>query len=181
MVAFFFFFFFFPEFVEQADATNTEEYYSRIFADRLKAARQKQNPPKTQKQLAAEIGVTTASMCNYEKGLLPSLANVLKLADNLGVPLDYLFGRGSTSELYDKPSLGIVARNIITLNNQNHLHLEEQGTPALVIEHERLGAFLTEYLEYSKALGTEPNSPMQRMFDAWLNSQLKELDQIPLE
>ena len=179
MVAFFFFFF--PEFIEQTVATNTEEYYSQIFADRLKAARQKQNPPKTQKQLASEIGVTTASLCNYEKGLLPSLSNVLKLADNLGVPLDYLFGRGSTSELYDKPSLGIIARNIITLNNQNHLRLETQETPALVIEHERLSAFLKEYLEYSKALGTEPNGAMQRMFDAWLNSQLKELDQIPLE
>ena len=189
MIAFFFFFFFDnPEYDFNAhlkecneDDKDIEQYYSQVFAERLKAARQKQTPPKTQKQLAEAIGVSTNSLCNYEKGWMPSLTNALKLADVLGVSLDYLFARGSGSELCDKPSLGILARNIITLSKQQGMHLEANGSPTLAVEHDRLGRFLAEYLDYSKALEAEPNSAMQKMFEAWMGSQLRELDQIPLE
>ena len=152
-----FFFFFFTELFEE----HSEEYYSQVFAERLKAVRQAKG--KTQKDLAEALGITTASMCNYEKGILPSLANTLKLADKLSVSLDYLFARGNETAPPDPPKLGSIARSIIAPDNT------------------KLSAFLSEYYEYRRALEANPNPAMQKMFDSWLEGQLKELDQIPLE
>lgn len=190
VITFFFFFFFFgdpssakPPHIAlcESEGKSMEKYYAEAFSERLKAARQKCSPPKTQKQLASELGLTTNSLCNYEKGLLPSLTNALRLADNLGVSLDYLFARGEYTTHSASASLGSLARILISLNQQEGLQLEQQDTPALVMKHERLAKFFQEYLDYYNALNQQPNDMMQKMFDSWLRGQLNELDGILLE
>ena len=189
MVIFFFFFFISPEYNFDAQSEEfsnsdkcTDQDYAEIFIERLKTARQNHAHIKTQRQLAEAIGVSANSLCNYEKGLMPSLANTLKLADALGVSLDYLFARGCYSGSHVEPSLGTIARNIITLSNQQGMHLISNGNPTLTVEHDRLRRFLIEYIDYSNALKENPNNTaMRKMFESWYDSQLRELDQISLK
>ena len=47
-----------------------------------------------QKEIAAYLNVTVATVSNYEKGVhTPDLNTLIKLADFYGVSLDYLVGR----------------------------------------------------------------------------------------
>ena len=48
----------------------------------------------TQAQMAAALGVTTRHYQRYEAGVSePNLEALAKIADILGVPVDYLLGR----------------------------------------------------------------------------------------
>ena len=63
-----------------------------IFKDHLKALRK--NKGFTQKQLADLISVSERGYQRYEAGKdLPGFEVLVKLADALGVSLDYLMGR----------------------------------------------------------------------------------------
>lgn len=62
-----------------------------IFGERLKKARI--NKGWNQNQLAEEMGVTQASISQFEQGLrLPTPANIDKFAEKLGVTREYLAG-----------------------------------------------------------------------------------------
>ena len=139
--------------------------YGEIFAKRLKEARKSKKSPLSQKDLAKIIDVTKTSMCNYEKGLLPSLKNTLNLADELGVSLDYLFGRIENEPV----SLGKIVRYLLKFKNEYPNEVE-------VLEK-----FMREYEQYNNMLENSQNGTMKNMFESWLNSQLKELDSVLVE
>lgn len=66
-----------------------------VFAERLKKARN--NKGFTQEQLADKIGVSTATICNYERinrkdGKIPTLEKVFALSEILEVSIDWLCG-----------------------------------------------------------------------------------------
>lgn len=61
------------------------------FKDRLRGLRSERRM--TQKELAKAVGVSTASICNWENGdNLPSLLVAKELADVLGTSIDHLAG-----------------------------------------------------------------------------------------
>ncbi len=65
---------------------------SSNFPDRLKAAREKKGF--TQSQLAERSGLQPSAVSHFEAGRrAPSFDNLKKLADALGVAIDYLLGR----------------------------------------------------------------------------------------
>lgn len=62
------------------------------FEQRLKAARRRRSL--TQAQLAQRMGLPTSSIGHFESGARqPSAANLVRLANALGVSTDYLLGR----------------------------------------------------------------------------------------
>ena len=66
----------------------------------------------TQKQAAADLGISQAQLSHYEKGIREcSLAFVVQVADYYGVSCDYLLGRsadrsGQTISVADLPETG---------------------------------------------------------------------------
>ena len=59
---------------------------------RLKEIRTKKGL--SQQKLGDMIGVTKVSICGYENGTrVPTIENLVKLADNLDTTIDYLLGR----------------------------------------------------------------------------------------
>lgn len=68
----------------------------KIFSDRLKYERKAQGY--SQRKFAQKLGITQGTYKGYEllgqpNGREPSLEMVNKIADILGVTIDYLFGR----------------------------------------------------------------------------------------
>jgi transcriptional regulator with XRE-family HTH domain len=62
------------------------------FPDRLKTAREKKGF--TQSQLAERAGLQPSAVSHFESGRRsPSFENLKKLADALGIAIDYLLGR----------------------------------------------------------------------------------------
>lgn len=190
MCVFFFFFFFFGENTDASNSNHIEatvnsstvdiESYKNEFSERLGAALRQQPKRMTQKNLAKAIGVSENTLASYRHNVLPSLPNALKIADELHVPLDYLFARGIYSSLSGVPTLGVIARNIISLDSLPAFHLKADEQYSLEICDERLSKFLREYSDYSAELSSDENGTVNRMFKAWLEGQLKELDAIPI-
>ena len=51
----------------------------------------------SQQNLGDLIGVTKVSICGYENGTrIPTIENLIKLSDTLGITIDYLLGREVT-------------------------------------------------------------------------------------
>jgi transcriptional regulator with XRE-family HTH domain len=70
------------------DATSTQE----IFQNRLIDTREQKAI--TQAQLAVKAGLRGSAISNFETGMRkPSIDQLVKLADALGVTTDYLLGR----------------------------------------------------------------------------------------
>lgn len=79
----------------------------RIFAKRLKSLRRQAGV--TQKELAATVHVTAATMSNYENGIyLPPLQTAYDIALTLQCSLDYLTGLGEDKYLKE-PRVYVVA------------------------------------------------------------------------
>ena len=63
-----------------------------MFGERLKELRTEKNL--TQKQLADKLVISKNSICEYEKGRSePSIETLIKIADILDCPIDFLVGR----------------------------------------------------------------------------------------
>lgn len=90
-------------------------FEAEIFRNNLKKKRQELNL--TQKDIAKAIGVTPQTLSGYEKqdGKLPTLDTAAKLAEYLGVSLDWLIGRIRGVPVGEPDSLGDVARPLVTL------------------------------------------------------------------
>jgi len=71
-------------------------YLHAMINDKIVAARKAKNW--TQKALSAESGIAQAVIAKYEKGSPPSSRNLQRLADALGVPIEYF-----TSKQDEKP------------------------------------------------------------------------------
>lgn len=66
--------------------------YEDVLPTRLRMERARVK--KTQKEVASEIGLTAAAICNYEKGeRVPTLQTLAQLADFYGASIDYLVGK----------------------------------------------------------------------------------------
>jgi transcriptional regulator with XRE-family HTH domain len=66
--------------------------YEDVLPTRLRMERARVK--KTQKQVAEEIGITAAAICNYENGeRVPTLQTLAQLADFYGASIDYLVGK----------------------------------------------------------------------------------------
>ena len=66
--------------------------YEDVLPTRLRMERARIK--KTQKQVAEEIGITAAAICNYENGdRVPTLQTLALLADFYGASIDYLVGK----------------------------------------------------------------------------------------
>lgn len=76
--------------------------YPNHFSDRLRKARRKRDL--TQKELAALSGVARKAISKYECGKrAPRETNVERLAQALCMPVHYLTGRGSRTNLGEQP------------------------------------------------------------------------------
>ena len=66
--------------------------YEDVLPTRLRMERARVK--KTQKQVAEEIGINAAAICNYENGdRVPTLQTLAQLADFYGASIDYLVGK----------------------------------------------------------------------------------------
>lgn len=110
-----------------------------MIASRIKMARLNKNL--SQGQLGALIGVSDATICNYEKGSRrPSIEKLVAIANALTTTLDYLLGQ-------DK---NVVAENVeytIKMSNEEILFISElrkyKEVHKLIIEDPKRIALLT--------------------------------------
>lgn len=80
----------------------------------------------TQQQLAEKMGVTRATVSNYEVGRrTPHLSELKRFAEFYGVGLDY-FGLASTDELFDLLSRAksVFESDSVSKETKDELHLQ---------------------------------------------------------
>lgn len=73
---------------------NNKQYESAVIASKVKAAAK--NKGVTVKQMLDEIGLAKGTLDNF-KTSMPKADNLAKIADYLGVSVDYLLGREQKS------------------------------------------------------------------------------------
>ena len=90
-----------------------------FFQTRVKELREKAGL--TMDRLAAELGVTKSRINMWEnKGTVPRMAVLLKLAKRFQVPTDYLLGNDDTSQVSeDRTRLNSLQRNLGKLNEKD--------------------------------------------------------------
>lgn len=76
------------------DENITEkDYFAKIFSERMREARKSHPDKPTQQSLALSLNSSPSYICSLEKGeLVPGIANAAKIAECLGVSLDWLCG-----------------------------------------------------------------------------------------
>ena len=177
-----------------------------IFAKRLKEAREKCKIK--QNALALKIGVTAQTISAYEKaetggkGKNPTLENAVAIANQLGVSLDWLCGRGIPREEDEsKKTLGDIARNLVFLEKSvagiyidTSTRIETETTydedtgypscedvqavyPSIVFTNEKLTRFLKEWEKIKKLHDT--NVIDDELYNLWLDKHLSLLDDTP--
>lgn len=66
--------------------------------------------------IAKQTGISQGLMNEYKNGIkLPTIVNLVKIADYLGVSIDYLLGRSSSPEIHD-PIFEIIHETTTTHN-----------------------------------------------------------------
>ena len=139
-----------------------------------------------QRDAADKIGVTPASLSAYETGAAtPSIAVIIRIADFYDVSLDALL----RPERWEKEmrTYGDAARAILNIieSGSDYSVTEEAGetnTGTLTFNlllSSKLLRFLSEYKKNQVAIREFGGG--EAMFQAWLSSQLSELDQIPFD
>lgn len=102
-----------------------------MFSERLKASRKAKR--KTQRDLAAYLGISERGYQNYEMGKRePDLEVLTQLADYLGVTTDYLLGRSDdASEIINsaviRKKLYLLSSYLITWQLNENLSIEEMA------------------------------------------------------
>ena len=145
------------------------------FAARLKESRAKSGL--TQKELAAKVGIAAATLSAYEaSGKPPTIETAMKLADILGVSLDWLCGRDEANErletygdviaLIDRLVRSKMAVTVEALRNKGDGKL----MAVIVIEDEVLAEFFAKWdgaltLYRAKTIGDE-------IYEPWLEKQI---------
>lgn len=111
----------------------------QILGVRIKNLRKKKGL--TQQELGKLIGVTKVSISCYEKGSrIPTLDTIIRLADSLSVPLNYLLGGEvfAVSEEDQNYSINVSKRDIDILReikNHNKLYLKLLDNPKRVLDY----------------------------------------------
>lgn len=95
-----------------------------MFSERLKASRKSKG--KTQKDLAAYLGISERGYQNYEMGKRePSLEVLKQLADYFGVTTDYLLGR--SDEINENISPSLINKELYLLSSRLFLLRTHEG------------------------------------------------------
>lgn len=95
-----------------------------MFSERLKASRKSKG--KTQKDLAAYLGISERGYQNYEMGKRePSLEVLKQLADYFGVTTDYLLGR--SDEINENISPALINKELYLLSSRLFLLRTHEG------------------------------------------------------
>lgn len=155
-----------------------------IFASRLKEARKKK---KIELQaLREKVNISQSAMSHYSTGTtVPTLEVAAKLAEALGVSLDWLCGLSEESET-QKNTCGYVARlmlkaeKALVAGSSGCLQTEEynDGTEEVLLrtENKELLNFFSKRIKFEEM--ARENSEAGEMFQAWLSGALEKLDEI---
>ncbi|WP_249895708.1 helix-turn-helix domain-containing protein [Vibrio cholerae] len=96
------------------------------YEDKERLANQRKAINKTQAQMADEIGISLTSYKKYESGEgLPTMENLVKIADALEISIDELCGRWATDENQEL---------MLRLKKIQQLDEEEQKAISMVLE-----------------------------------------------
>lgn len=168
-------------------------YCDRIYCDRIKEARKKKGM--TQKQLAANAGISVGSMSAYEKGSqVPPVDAAYCIAAALGVSLDWLFNEGisTTEDRTSARSFGDVARAFLVMVDAGLLQRSRQeyieDTNARDVSFLRITTDLEEgnkLIPFIEGVYKLTELVMYRTIDkeiyrTWVVKTLEDLDKIPL-
>lgn len=153
------------------------ERYSKTFVERFKLARKKKGL--TQKEIAAKTGLSVNTLTNYAKGEIPTLGNLIILADTLKVSIDYLLGRSVSTP--NEITLGTVVRHIVEHIPMKDAHLEVGEKVSIEIDNELLRSFFKQLDQMLQMRSISTDEVYKGIFNPWYRSQIDVLDQIPLE
>lgn len=158
-----------------------------IFASRLKEARKKK---KIELQaLREKVNISQSAMSHYSTGTtVPTLEVAAKLAEALGVSLDWLCGLSEESET-QKNTCGYVARLMLKAEKAlvagssgclRSISYNDGGTVyAVQTSNRELMKFFTKKIKFEEM--AKENDEAEEMFQAWLSGALEKLDNIVLE
>lgn len=153
------------------------DLYSKTFAERFKLARKEKGL--TQKKIAEITGLSVNTLTNYAKGEIPTLGNLIILADTLKVSIDYLLGRPVSTP--KEITLGAVARHIVEHIPMKDAHLEVGEKVSIDIDNELLRSFFRQLDQMLQMRSTSTEEVYNGIYIPWYHSQIDVLDQIPLE
>lgn len=158
-----------------------------IFASRLKEARKKK---KIELQaLREKVNISQSAMSHYSTGTtVPTLEVAAKLAEALGVSLDWLCGLSEESET-QKNTCGYVARLMLKLEKvleESHTGFLETSSfrekrrfaHVVISRNDTLLMFFDKKIRYEEM--AKENIEAKEMYQAWLSGALNSLDNIIL-
>ena len=157
-----------------------------IIALRIKEARKKKNMDL--KTLREAVGVSQSAMSHYSTGsTVPTLEVAAKLAETLGVSLDWLCGLTEESET-QRNTCGYVARlmlkaeKALVAGSSGCLRLsyyEGGNAYAVQTDNRELMNFFSKKIKFEEM--AKENDEAEEMFQAWLSGALEKLDNVILK
>lgn len=156
-----------------------------LLAKRMKEMRSKLGL--TQKQLAEKAEISVGSYSAYENNKkMPPLDMANRLAETLGVSLDWLCGKGGEPGESLPQSQGDVLRllsQIAASEGEVDIDIEEESAHVLKavfgIRSGRYGAFFREWKDVYTLF--ERDTIPRDMYDAWMEKKIDEYSQYPVD
>lgn len=156
------------------------------FAERMRKAREKKDMGL--KELRELVGASQSAMSHYSTGAtMPPLDMAVKIADVLGVSLDWLCGKDAYKASGAEHSVGHVARLLVeavdkNMNEYNQFEPEKVVLSGgrrflnLFFDNNELVVFFEKKIAYQQM--ARDNEAAREIFNAWLEGELKKLDAI---
>ena len=155
----------------------------QLFISRMREARKKKGMDL--KTLREAVGISQSAMSHYSTGTtVPPLVHAVKIAEALGVSLDWLCGL--SGEIEDQSNTcGHVARlilkaeKVLVAADAGYLRTAGDGSAYLETRNSQLFTFFEKKLKFEEM--AKDSSEAAEMYQAWLSGALAKLDNIVLE
>jgi transcriptional regulator with XRE-family HTH domain len=147
-----------------ASCVNRRNFTLKVFAEKLKELRK--NKKLSQKEVAAELGLSLSGYQNYEyQQRDPNIELLCKIADFFNVSTDYLLGRSGLLNPVQGRSIDVmVAENEYMLSNMMYLHTKKrEGEDSAATHHayklymRALGHYQKTFFEFLEEYFRQPN------------------------
>lgn len=149
---------------------------NKIFGERIKELRTKLKL--TQRQMADELDITSASLSSYEVGgKSPTVSGAIAIATKYNVSLDWLFGL-EKDDIESITTYDEVIRFLLSINKKIPISIqgENGGAPwKIVLQSQKMNEFLQEWSKMQRLLSKKTID--SELYEFWIQKQLEKHDE----